>query len=140
MTKRLGTKVFKGVHSSDHLPNTDSFKYPWSIIANSDCSHKGGGHWIGMYFDHNGDGHYFDSYGKEPTKIHWIKFLVKNSRSGHWDMQRRQIQGKFTPFCGHYVALFLIKRHSEPLVVCDYKLMLDINDTNIINHFKDAFT
>ena len=133
MMKCMGPEIFKGVFASDHLPNMDLYSYPYCIIANTDCCHKGGAHWIGMYFDRCGDGHYFDSYGMEPKNITWIKYLVENSRNGHWTMQRRSIQGQFTPYCGHYVTLYLIRRHLESLVVSDYKLMLDINDSNVVN-------
>ena len=131
MSSRLAG-VFKGTYPSDHLPDSKNFTYPWCIIANSDCSHNGGSHWLAMYFDSDGNGHYFDSYGINPTRQKWIQFLETNSRSGHWDMQRRQIQGEFTPYCGHYTVYYLLERHFNP-DICDYKLMLSVNDSNIIH-------
>jgi len=135
----MGPQAFKGVYSSDHLPRTKNFTLPWCLIANTDCSHKGGTHWISMYFDQEGNGHYFDSYGREPRKLEWIRFLEKNSRSGHWLMQRQQLQGEFTPFCGQYAAYYLLERHSKPLAFSDYKLMLHVNDSNIIKKLHEKY-
>lgn len=134
--KKIGVNVFKGVYSSDHLPPAVKFSKPWCLIANTDCSHNGGSHWTGMYFDKEGSGHYFDSYGTPPQKKEWIQYLEKNSKDGHWVMQRRQIQGEFTPYCGHYAAYYLLERHSKPLSVSDYKLMLHVNDSNIIKNIS----
>ena len=130
MRALVGSKVFKGVYPSDHLPDTTNFGKPFCLIINEDCSHRPGTHWNGMYFDEGG-GHYFDSYGNPPKKKHWIQFLENNSRSGHWVMQRRQIQSEFSPFCGHHTALFLYLRHSMPSSFSDYQLMLNVNDSNI---------
>ena len=133
MKSCLPQTVFKGVFSSDYLPRSDHFRLPWCLIANTDCSHKGGTHWIGMYFDINADGHYFDSFGREPPKEKWIQFLKENSRTGHFVIQRRQLQSFFSPYCGHYTAYYLYKRHSTPLSVTDYQLTLDLTDRNICN-------
>lgn len=125
--------IFKGTYPSDELPNCQHFTFPWCLIANTDCSHKPGAHWIGIYFDTEQNGHYFDSYGMAPTKRKWLQFLTRNSRSGYWDMQRRKIQSEWSPFCGHYVAYYLLARHLCPLSVSDYKLMLHVNDSNILD-------
>ena len=139
MKKCLPPNVFKGVFSSDHLPRTDHFTLPWCLIANTDCSHRRGSHWIGMYFDVNADGHYFDSFGHHPTKKEWIQFLQENSRTGHWVMQRRKIQREFSSFCGYYTVYFLFKRHTCPLSESDYEIMLDVNDNNICQKLQSVW-
>jgi len=136
MKGHMEPNVFKGVYSSDHLPRTENFTLPWCLIANSDCSHNGGMHWCAFYFHENGDGKYFDPFGREPKKLKWREFLKKNSKDGHWLMQRRQIQGSFTHYCGHYCTYYLLERHSKPFSVSDYKLMLHVNDSNIYTIFK----
>ena len=130
-------QVFKGVFPSDCLPRTHNYSLPWCLILNSSCSHKKIGHWIAFYFDIEGTGHYFDSYGKQPQKTAWIKFLERNSRSKHWVMQRRKIQSEFSAFCGYYAIYYLLKRHSSPLSISDYHLMLHVNDSNIIERLRN---
>lgn len=128
---RQTVPCFKGVYSSDQLPE-DTEDEPWCIVINSDCSHRGGTHWVAFYVDAEGYGHYFDSFGRMPVKVKWIEYLRKKSRNGLWEMQRRVIQGPFSPFCGYYVMLFLLLRHVTPLDISDYNLMLPYNDKNII--------
>ena len=128
--------VFKGVFPSDHLPQNHNYSLPWCLIANSQCSHMKGNHWQAFYFDEEGRGHFFDSYGKQPQKTAWINFLQRNSCSKHWVMQRRKIQSEFSAFCGYYSIYFLLKRHSSPLIISDYHLMLHVNDSNIIEKLR----
>ena len=133
---RLTVPCFKGVYSSDQLPeDTEDYGLPWCLVSNTDCSHKSGQHWVSIYFDSQGFGHYFDSYGKMPTKVAWLNYLKRKSRNGHWSMQRRVIQGLFSPFCGHYAILYLLLRHSNT-VDSDYSLMLNCNDTNIMRKLQ----
>ena len=129
--------VFKGVFPSDHLPKTHNYSLPWCLICNSECSHTKGSHWLSFYADTNKTLHYFDSYGKQPQKTAWIDFLERNSRSKHWVMQRRKIQSEFSAFCGYYTIYFLLKRHSTPLSVTDYRLMLNVDDSNIIEQLEN---
>ena len=132
MLRPMGS-IYKGTFPSDHLPNCKDFTYPYCIIANTDCSHLGGTHWVAMYFDSEGNGHYFDSFGMQPPRNKWLDFLTRNSRSGHWNMQRRKIQSEWSPFCGQYASYYLMARNSHPLSVSDYELMLHLNDGNILH-------
>ena len=51
--------TFKGVYSSDHLPETEHFELPWCMVLNSVCSHLQSGHWLALYVDVQGTGHFF---------------------------------------------------------------------------------
>jgi len=126
--------IFRGVYPSDHLP-ADSVKFslPWTILLNTDCSHRDGMHWQCWFKSKDGVIHHFCSFGNPPKKLKWLKFLKDNSKNGHWIYQRRKIQGTFTHYCGHHSLMFAILRNKTPLTISDYRLMLDIDDANVQN-------
>lgn len=131
LSKRLPGN-FKGVFSSDLLPDAKSFKEPWSMCLNLECSHRRGSHWICWVKTGTGIIHHFCSYGSPPEMATWLQFLKRNSKDGHWVMQRRKIQGEFTPYCGHYCIYFIIMRNKTPLDVSDFEIMKDVNYGNIV--------
>ena len=62
-------KYFKGVYAANQLPFIlDS--YPAAFVVNTDPSDLPGTHWVAFYFDMNGKGEFFDSYGKAPGQYH----------------------------------------------------------------------
>jgi len=131
LCKRL-PQVFKGVYSSDLLPESKHYELPWCIVVNTDCSHGSGIHWQSWYKDVEGIIHHFCSLGSPPVTKKWLKYLNVHTRNGHWVMQRRKIQGTFSSFCGHYCLYYLLVRCNTPLHVSDYNIMLDVNDSNIL--------
>ena len=124
--------IYRGVYSSDLLPVVTNFKLPWGIMVNTDCSHGPGIHWQCWYKSTDGIIHHFDSYGLPTKKLKLLHFLQTNSKGGHWTMQRRKIQGEFSHYCAHYCIYFMLVRSKTPLNVSDYNLMLDVNDSNIM--------
>jgi len=138
LRKRLPDE-FRGVYSSDLLP-PDCGRLPWCIILNTDCSHGQGIHWQCWFKSSQGVIHHFCSYGSHPKKLKWIEYLQANSRNGHWVMQRRRIQSEFSPFCGHYCLYYLLVRCRTPLDITDYAIMLDVNDSNILQKLYKLLT
>ena len=97
--------VFEGVFPYDRLPNRTV--YPAAYIANTDPESKPGSHWIAMYFDHEGNGDYLDSYGRIPL-IKFKSFLDKNCIE--WQYNGKQLQAPLTSTCGQYCIYFLYNR------------------------------
>jgi len=98
-------KVFEGVFPYDCLPVITAF--PTAYIANTDPQTKPGAHWIAMYFDHDGNGDYLDSYGRMPLPK-FKSFLDKYSIE--WQYNNKQLQAPLTSTCGQYCIYFLYQR------------------------------
>ena len=78
------------------------------MICNTDPSYKSGEHWIAIYFDVNGTGEYFDSFGREPEPV-FARFINRYCRS--FVCNREQLQSALSRFCGHYCVFYcLFKR------------------------------
>jgi len=97
--------VFEGVFPSDCLPK--KLVYPAAYIANTDPKIKPGTHWIAMYFDHDGNGDYMDSYGRMPLPK-FKSFL--NKQCHDWQYNNKQLQAPLTATCGQYCIYFLYQR------------------------------
>ena len=102
---------FIGVYSADNLPETPSNGSV--LICNTDPEHLPGRHWIGMYLK-EGEGEYFDSYGREPPRS-FADYLSKHC--GHWTYSTRQIQSAISSFCGQYCVYF-VKLRSRGVDLC----------------------
>lgn len=96
--------TFLGVFPIDRLPNIQQ-RQPSSLVANTDTSDGPGKHWLAMYFDGQGKGIYFDSYGQGPCTI-FEKFMEKNSYV--WRYNTIRLQGPVSSTCGQYCIYFLV--------------------------------
>ena len=106
MERELGP-VFLGVFASSELP--ESVPRPAGLIANLDPKTKPGSHWVAFWFDDEGQGEYFCSYGKSPKGVMY-DFLVKNSPiSACWSSLR--LQGPASATCGQYCAYYLCMKN-----------------------------
>jgi hypothetical protein len=102
----IARKMFFGVFPSDKLPQTLE-KYPCGFVANTDPSGKPGTHWIAFYFPSEGEGEFFDSYGRSPNYYkEFKKFLGKHS----WDYNERKLQSDWSDVCGQYCIFYLSYR------------------------------
>ena len=72
-------KVFKKVCAFDQLEKP---VFPSAYVINSDPSNEPGEHWIAVYFDKNGQGEYFDSYGLAPAFVGLESYMDTYSLSG----------------------------------------------------------
>ena len=93
---------FDGVFSIDNLPPKDN---PKLLVANTDPSHQPGEHWIAISVDRNGDGKYFDSFGRPPLTA-FKRYLNKLCRS--WSYNKTQYQSVASELCGPYCAVWCI--------------------------------
>jgi hypothetical protein len=108
MDREMGP-MFLGVFPRNRLP-TSNIPLPCCVVANTHPEHKPGEHWIGFYFDIDGHGEYFDSYGRPPNIYpEFQQFLIRNSPiSFTWSGQILQGQGSLS--CGQYVVYYLFHR------------------------------
>jgi hypothetical protein len=85
--------------------------WPHSLIANIDVHKQPGSHWIAFYFDENGCGEFFDSYGINPCDYpeEIENFLFDNTRNTFcWSTKKIQDNGSLS--CGQFCVYFLYNR------------------------------
>src|SRR5215470_4846264 len=108
-------KTFMGVFPSDKLPK-NIWKFPCSLVANTDPSSKRGEHWVCFYFDRTGAVEYFDSYGIPPVNHNLFNFITENGCNLTWHPNTRMIcndkrvQGYNSNVCGHYCIAYITQR------------------------------
>lgn len=96
---------FVGVFPCDLLPI--SVPLVAGIVINTDHSLGPGAHWVAVYIK-NGQGEYFDSYGRIP-QIEITRFLDNVCYAG-WRYSDPSLQSIFSKVCGNYCLMFLIFR------------------------------
>jgi len=103
LRKKCG--IYRGVFASDEL--IDVKVRPSVIVINTDPAKQPGRHWICMYFDGDGHGEYFDSFGHSPTRA-FERYLDKNCIA--WTFNKKQMQSLVSRFCGHYCIWYCIMK------------------------------
>jgi len=121
------TRHFCGVFAADTLPRQlDTL--PALLIANTDCSHLSGQHWVAFHVDKNGRGEFFDSYGRAPFVRAHRQFL--NRVCTKWVHNPTRLQDLGGTVCGQYCITYLLyKAHQRSLN--EYVSDLFTNDTNM---------
>ena len=97
--------IFAGVYAQDQLPR--SIKYPAAMVWNTDPTDQPGEHWVAAYFNEDGLGEYFDSYGLAPPPC-FKQYMEKHSRQLTWNQV--QLQDLWTSACGHFCEVYIIYR------------------------------
>uniref|UniRef100_A0A1Y1LYY3 Ubiquitin-like protease family profile domain-containing protein n=1 Tax=Photinus pyralis TaxID=7054 RepID=A0A1Y1LYY3_PHOPY len=97
-------KAARAVFASDELIRA-SVRRPFAAIVNTDVSTRTGQHWNGIYIDEDGNGEYFDSFGRPPTGLH-LKFLKKHARK--FTFNSRVLQHPLSTYCGQYCLMYLV--------------------------------
>lgn len=100
----ITSKIFLGVFARNELPK--KVEYPSCFIFNSKPRHHHGEHWLSVFYDQEGQGTFFDSYGQSPNKFRMLAFMKKTSKLKP-KYNNRRIQGD-SNFCGYYCMLFLL--------------------------------
>lgn len=77
---------------------------PIYIISNLDPDSKPGSHWVAIHIDINGNGEYFDSFGRKPSGYHKL-FLKRNAKK--WFYNHIIIQNHLTSVCGKYCLVYI---------------------------------
>ena len=121
--------IFAGVYARDQLPN--SVRYPAAMVWNTDPANQPGEHWVAAYFNEDGAGEYFDSYGLEPppTFKHYME-----RHSMYWTWNQKQLQDLWTSACGHFCVFYLIYRsRGIPMMdITDQLNRIEYNDKYVM--------
>ena len=95
-----------GCFPSDKLPVPT--KFPFGLVVNTDKSTEPGTHWLALWVDNDGNGEYFDSYGRKPPEV-IERYLLRHSKK--WQcVLNAPIQGHLTAVCGQHCIHFLYQR------------------------------
>ena len=98
------SKIFLGVFARDELPK--KVKYPSCFIFNTKPRNHSGEHWVSVFYDQDGRGIFFDSYGQSAKTFRMQSYMDKTSILKPYSNLKR-IQGNST-YCGYYCMLFLL--------------------------------
>ena len=97
---------FLGVFPIDKLPKNPIPTKLMKLIANLDPANLGGSHWVAMLVN-NGQGLYFDSFGRLPP-MEAQQWLTLNSTQWSWNPMIVQLPSD-NILCGHLCIAFLKK-------------------------------
>ena len=93
-----------------------------------------------MFFDKNGKGEYFDSYGLPPHVFDLQNFMDLNSRQ--WIYTNKTLQRLLSTVCGHYCVYYLLFRCRNVTlreIVSRFSSNLSENDYNVHRVVNDLW-
>lgn len=128
-----------GVFSLDKIPEITAI--PDCFILNLDKEKDPGSHWVALFIDHDGNGEYFDSYGRMPGKRTIREFLDQNCST--WTWNDKHLQSPYSSVCGHYCVFFLFHRvRGNPMHECvkEFGSDLEQNDVFVNGFLNDNFS
>ena len=101
---------FRGVYAKDTLPSNVT-NYPAAFIVNSARAGGNGEHWLAAYFDREGNGDFFDSYGYSPARYGVERFIQSNNRRAY-TYNKKPLQSALTLVCGAYCVYYIMMKSS----------------------------
>jgi len=119
---RRHVRRFDGVYSINTLPRRHGG--PKLLVANTDPAYRPGEHWISISVDDRGNGQYFDSFGRAPSK-RFHDYMNRHCR--RWTYNRTQFQSAASELCGHYCIVWCLF-NSRKLDLCN---LLSSSDTGL---------
>jgi hypothetical protein len=126
--------IYRGTYSSDTLPTIMQTWRPLVIVVNTDPASQPGTHWICMFFDECGNGEYFDSFGKYPTRS-FERYMYKNCNV--WTFCNKQLQSVISRFCGHYCIWYCVMKARKCSLT---ELLRNVsNDTGLNDYLAHKF-
>jgi len=105
---RKNCAIYRGIYACDQLPDLQSTLDPVAIVVNTDPWNQPGRHWVCMYFDADGQGEYFDSFGMRPPDI-FERYM--NSNCFAWTFNKKRMQSLISRFCGHYCIWYCMMKN-----------------------------
>jgi len=127
-----------GVHPVDRIP--ELVKRPECFILNLDPHYKKGSHWIAIYVDQEGQGEFFDTYGRKPHKQLIRKYLRENCPT--WTFNKKLIQSPYSSVCGQHCLHFLYHRvrgDSMKTITEEFGMDLENNDLLVTDWVNEEF-
>ena|SRR3989442_11171925 len=129
---RKNCAIFRGVYACDELPVIAV--RPSVIVVNTDPARLPGQHWICIYFDGDGHGEFFDSFGQRPKRVfeHYLnKYCIA------WTFNSKQMQSLISRFCGHYCIWYCIMKFRK--VALNLLVSSISNDTGLNDFLVHRF-
>ena len=126
-----GTR-YLGTRSASDLP--DKVFYPSAMVLNTDCKHKGGTHWICIYFSKDGYANYWDPFGMSVPYETWTKFLYKHSKGGFYFVNHHAWQPSNSSACAAYCIYFLVHRSKSNKD--SYNIMHGVTESKVLKFAK----
>jgi len=102
---RKNCAIYRGIYACDQLPNV--VVLPSVIVVNTDPADQPGRHWICMFFDEDGYGEFFDSFGLSPKRI-FERYMDRKCIA--WTYNKKQMQSLVSRFCGHYCIWYCVMK------------------------------
>ena len=132
-------KVFKGVFSYDEWRSIPQSSHPSAYVFNTQPHYVNVGHWVAIYIKRDGTSYFFDTFGRRPDALGFLKFLEKHSSK--WRYNNIIVQNFFTAVCGQHSIYFLYKIHNAKTFswMKNYSSDLLLNDQNIYQAVKTRF-
>ena len=124
--------IYHGVFACNELP--DTVLRPSAIVVNTDPADRPGQHWICIYFDEDGHGEYFDSFGLRPKSM-FERYM--NNHCIAWTFNKKQMQSLVSRFCGHYCIWYCIMMFRR--VALDALVYGMTEDTGLNDFFVHRF-
>jgi hypothetical protein len=103
--RRKCGRIFLGVFAADEIPR--NIRKPAILVTNTDARGLPGEHWLAIYFDDDGKGEFFDSFGRSPGP-YFANYMDKHSST--WIYNDTQLQNVVSSFCGNYCVFYCIYR------------------------------
>ena len=119
--------IYRGIYASDELLPVQSHRHV--IVVNTDPASRPGQHWICMYFDGDGNGEYFDSFGMPPSR-NFKRYLDKQCTA--WTFNNKRLQSLISKFCGHYCIWYCMMKNRN---VSLYELIKTMPDDTGLNDY-----
>ena len=102
---RKNCAIYRGIYACDQLPN--NVMRPSVIVVNTEPVSQPGRHWLCMYFDEDGHGEIFDSFGMPPKRV-FKRYMDIHCNA--WIFNKKQMQSLVSRFCGHYCIWYCIMK------------------------------
>jgi len=124
--------IYRGIFACDQLP--DFTLRPSVIVVNTDPSTQPGRHWICMFFDADGHGEFFDSFGLQPKRV-FERYMNKHCLA--WTFNNKQMQSLISRFCGHYCIWYCMLKFRK--VTLNELVRITSNDTGLNDFLVHRF-
>ena len=129
---RKNCAIYRGVFACDELPVIDV--RPTVIVVNTDPASRPGQHWICVYFDEDGYGEFFDSFGLQPKRV-FDRYMDKYCIA--WTFNKKQLQSLVSRFCGHYCIWYCMMKFRKVALTVLVNAMS--NDTGLNDFLVHRF-
>ena len=105
---RYSRRTFRGIFPRDTLPYLVNTRRPSAYVINTDRAGGPGEHWVVVWFDGQGRGEYFDSYGLPPFHHDIESFILRHCHT--YRHNPRLLQSVLSSTCGLYALYYVLKK------------------------------